>query len=326
MKLLKTLVKVAISLALIWLVLNAFDVKGVYQHLRRIDSGVIAVAVICALCVVPLHALRWMIAITASGNHMPFATALRIVLIGHFFNQALPSSVGGDAVRIWCAYRAGLGAGDAARTVILDRAISLVGLLLLAGAGLPWLFDIVTDQAARLAIVAVIAVGICGFLLFVSLPQLPPALLRWRLTRALVELAVLARRLTFAPRFVMPILALAVAGFVIFVFIVYWLAAALQLGVRFSDCLLLVPPVLLISVIPVSIAGWGVREGAMVVALGFINVPPGAAFAVSMLFGLVIAAASLPGALLWLTSGYSAKNLEEAAALAAAEDRAAGER
>ncbi|MDP2239854.1 MAG: lysylphosphatidylglycerol synthase transmembrane domain-containing protein [Burkholderiales bacterium] len=324
MKLLKTLVKIAISLAMIWVVLNAFDVKGVYQYLRQIDSGVIAVAVICALCVVPLHALRWMIAVEASGSHMPFGTALRIVLIGHFFNQALPSSVGGDAVRIWCAYRAGLGAGDAARTVIMDRAISLVGLLLLAGAGLPWLFDIVTDQAARFAIVAVIAVGICGFLIFVSLPQLPPFMSRWRITRALVELAILARRLTFSPRYVMPILALAVAGFVIFVFIVYWLAAALHLEVGFSDCLLLVPPVLLISVIPVSIAGWGVREGAMVVAFGFINVPPGAAFAVSVLFGLVIAAASLPGALLWLTSGYTAKSLREAAELAAAEDGKTG--
>lgn len=319
MKLLKTLVKVAISLALIWVVLNAFDVKGVYQYLRQVDSGAIAVAIACALCVVPLHALRWMIAIEASGNHMPFGTALRIVLIGHFFNQTLPSAVGGDAVRIWCAYRAGLGAGDAARTVILDRAISLVGLLLLATAGLPWLFDIVTDHAARLAIVTVIAVGICGFLVFVSLPKFPSFLSRWRITRALVTLAILARRLTFSPRYVMPILALTVAGFIIFVFIVYWLAAALHLGVRFSDCLLLVPPVLLISVIPVSIAGWGVREGAMVVAFGFISVPPGAAFSVSLLFGLIIAAASLPGALLWLTSGYTAKSLKEAAALAAAE-------
>lgn len=324
MKLLKTLAKVAISLILIWVVFNAFDVKGVYQHLRQIEASAVLVAVACALSVVPLHALRWMIAIEASGNHMSFGTALRIVLIGHFFNQTLPSAVGGDAVRIWCAYRAGLSAGDAARTVVLDRAISLVGLLLLAAAGLPWLFDIVSDQAARIAIVTVIATGICGFLVFVSLPQLPPSLLRWRITRVLVKLASLARRLAFSPRYVMPILALSVFGFVIFVFIVYWLASALNLGIRFTDCLLLVPPVLLISVIPVSIAGWGVREGAMVVAFGFIQASPGAAFAVSLLFGLVIAAASLPGALLWLTSGYTSKSLEEVAALAAADDGKTG--
>ena len=59
------------------------------------------------------------------------------------------------------------------------------------------------------------------------------------------------------------------------------------------------------TVVPVSIAGWGVREGAMVVAFGFINVPAGAAFAVSVLFGLTLAAASLPGSLFWWLSGYS---------------------
>ena len=313
MKLLKTLAKTGVSLALIWIVLRAFDVKGVSQHLLRVDALTMAVAVLCAVGVAPLHTLRWMITVEASGNRLAFGTALRIVLIGHFFNQTLPSSVGGDAVRMWCAYRAGLGAGDAARTVIVDRAISLVGLLLLAAAGLPWLFDIVIDPAARLAIVAVIAAGICGFLLFVALP---PFLAKWRILRALAELAALARRLTLAPRHAAPILALTIAGFLVFVFIVYWLAAALHPGVRFAYCLLLVPPVLLISVVPVSIAGWGVREGAMVIALGFIDVPPGAAFAVSILFGLAIAAASLPGAVLWLTGGYSAKNLEEAAELA----------
>jgi hypothetical protein len=47
----------------------------------------------------------------------------------------------------------------------------------------------------------------------------------------------------------------------------------------------------------------------MVVAFGFIHVPAGAAFAVSVLFGLTLAAASLPGALLWWLSGYSVKNI-----------------
>lgn len=315
MKLLKTLAKVAISLALIWIVLSAFDVKGVDQYLRQIDAGVVAVAIACALCVVPLHALRWMIAIEASGSHMPFGTALRIVLIGHFFNQTLPSAVGGDAVRIWCAYRAGLGAGDATRTVILDRAISLVGLLLLTLVCLPWLFELVTDQTARFAIAAVVAAGIGGFLVFIALPRLPHLLLRWRIISAVAKLATLARQLALTPRYMLPVLALVVFGLLIFVFIVFWLASALHLDVRFTDCLLLVPPVLLISMIPLSIAGWGVREGAMVVAFGFINAPPSAAFAVSVLFGLVIAAASLPGALLWLTSGYTAKSLKEAATL-----------
>jgi hypothetical protein len=68
--------------------------------------------------------------------------------------------------------------------------------------------------------------------------------------------------------------------------------------------------VILVTVVPISIAGWGVREGAMVVAFGFINVPASAAFAVSVLFGLTLAAASLPGSILWWLSGYSLKRVK----------------
>ena len=83
----------------------------------------------------------------------------------------------------------------------------------------------------------------------------------------------------------------------------------MQLDVRLLDCILLVPPVILVTVVPISIAGWGVREGAMVVAFGFIGVPASAAFAVSVLFGLTLAAASLPGSLIWWLSGYSVRNV-----------------
>jgi hypothetical protein len=82
----------------------------------------------------------------------------------------------------------------------------------------------------------------------------------------------------------------------------------MQLEVSLRDCILLVPPVILVTVVPISIAGWGVREGAMVVAFGFIGVPANAAFAVSVLFGLTLAAASLPGSLLWWMSRYSVRN------------------
>ena len=109
-----------------------------------------------------------------------------------------------------------------------------------------------------------------------------------------------------------------VLSFVGFAFIVFCVTL-IQLTIRFG-CVLLVPPVILITVVPVSIAGWGVREGAMVVAFGFLNVPANAAFAVSVLFGLTLAVASLPGSLFWWLGGYSAKR----AAVSTASDRGPG--
>lgn len=63
-----------------------------------------------------------------------------------------------------------------------------------------------------------------------------------------------------------------------------------------------VPPVLLLSIIPVSLAGWGVREGAMVGIFLLVGAAKASILSVSILYGLLLIVASLPGLLLWLRS------------------------
>ena len=307
MQLIKPLIKITLSAAMVAIVVHAFDVKGVAAHFMKVDVGTLVLVVAIALGIALLHTLRWMAVIDATGHRLTFKTALRLVLIGHFFNQALPSSVGGDAMRVWCAYRAGLVLSIAVKTVVVDRLLSLVSLLVLAAIGLPWLLDIVIDPVARWALSSVVLAGLAGAAAFLALARLPRFALRWRAVRALVDVAKLSRKVLSHLRYAVPVVGLSIMSFLGFAVIVYAIARAMQIDVTVRDCMLLVPPVILVTVIPVSIAGWGLREGAMVVAFGFINVPAGAAFAMSVLFGLTLAVASLPGSLLWWLSGYSAK-------------------
>src|SRR4051812_16786155 len=193
MKMLKPLAKIAISVVLIAIVLRAFDVRGVVAQISKVDGWTLIAGVAIALFIAVLHTLRWLAIIQANGSRLDFKTALQLVLIGHFFNQALPSSVGGDAVRVWCAYRAGFTFKAAANTIIVDRAVTLFSLLLLSAAGLPWLFDIVTDPVARWALSTVICAGVTGFGAFLALRRLPTMMTRWRAVRALLALSALAR-------------------------------------------------------------------------------------------------------------------------------------
>lgn len=228
MRLLKPLLKIAISLALIAIVWRAFDVKGVVSHFAKVDAATLLLATVIALSIALLHTLRWLAVIKANGTQLGFKTALQVVLIGHFFNQALPSSVGGDAVRIWCAYRAGLNFSAAANTVIIDRAFTLLSLLLLTAAGLPWLFKIIIDPAARWALAAVIFSGVAGFGVLLALRRLPQTIARWRLVRVLLSLAALARKVMSSPRYALPIILLSLLNFIGFAIIVYCIAHAMQ--------------------------------------------------------------------------------------------------
>jgi uncharacterized membrane protein YbhN (UPF0104 family) len=74
------------------------------------------------------------------------------------------------------------------------------------------------------------------------------------------------------------------------------------LDVNFVDVLLIIPITNLITVLPISIAGWGVREVVIITGLGFLGVSPEAALALSIFYGLLILVSAIPGAIYWLQS------------------------
>src|SRR5690606_4783819 len=63
--------------------------------------------------------------------------------------------------------------------------------------------------------------------------------------------------------------------------------------------LILVPPVMLVSMVPISIAGWGVREGAMITAFGLVGLDTADALALSIVFGVIVSLVGAPGGAIW---------------------------
>jgi hypothetical protein len=78
------------------------------------------------------------------------------------------------------------------------------------------------------------------------------------------------------------------------------LSQAQHLDVSFVDFLMLMPPVALLSGLPISVGGWGVRENAMIAALATVGVGASAAMVLSVQLGALGALLSLPGGALWL--------------------------
>ena len=99
------------------------------------------------------------------------------------------------------------------------------------------------------------------------------------------------------------------------VLVMFALAQGLSIDVEISALLVLVPPVILVSLLPISFAGWGIREGAMIAMLGTVDVAPENALALSVAFGFLMLILSLPGALVWFLSDFrksAANNSEKA--------------
>lgn len=150
-----------------------------------------------------------------------------------------------------------------------------------------WIFPLLTT------------LGIAGIVVLMRLDRLPMTWRRWAAARALVKLAVDTRRLFLAPRSAMAIFTVSLLGHINLSIVAFVLALALSINASLADCLVLIPPVILVTTLPISIAGWGVREGTMVAAFGMIGVPNEGSFALSLLFGFMSLCASLPGGILW---------------------------
>ena len=94
--------------------------------------------------------------------------------------------------------------------------------------------------------------------------------------------------------------------------IFFAIANSLNIALGLFNCLVLLPPVFFMSMLPISISGWGVREGTAILALGLVGIPASQALAISVTFGLGLMLISLPGGALWIMSRRRRPTIREA--------------
>ena len=235
----------------------------------------------------------------------------RITLESMFFSQTFVSFLGGDTLRIWRLRQSGLSLTDATSAVTLDRFIGIVVNHVFLLASLPWLLLHVRDASVRYVAILLAVVGTVGFFLVLFLGRMRDrngALHRLRLRMApggigmlLVEVSTIGRYFFQKGRMVLVVSAWSLL--IVLANVAFFVVILIGLGVDPSTafaCSLLVPAILEIAMLPISIAGWGIREAATIVAFGSLGVSANQAFGASFAFGLSIVAVSLIGGGLWL--------------------------
>lgn len=296
--------KLVIGAAFIGFILYKIDVKNITSIIYNADLSFFALSIIYLSAAVIFNALRWVF-ISRGLSH---GVEPRIAIIGYFeamfFNQILPTGFGGDAIRIVRAYDSGILAGWATIGVLIDRAFGLlaVGLVLLAAlvnhssqvATAPT-FPLI---AACAALIVGGAAGAAGLGVVLRVEALPG----W--TRPFVALLKAFADVFRSPKGLGYVFATLIASSGLTV--ASFMACASSLGVQVGwwDCAIILQGMVLASLIPISIGGWGLREGAAIILFGALGIGTEAAAATSILFGLVLTVVGLIGAAVWMFSGY----------------------
>lgn len=295
--------KILISLGLLYLALRGVNIATLTERIAQINALWIAAAIAVTLVQVVLGALRWRIITRQCGVPLSFREVLRYNFIGVFFNQTLPSSIGGDAVRLWLLGRSGAGWRAASYSVLVDRAIGLIAIAVLVVVSLPWSYQLIADARGRAALLAIDVVAISGGMVFLLIGILRwPWLQKWWATRHVHGCAVIANRVLFSAA-TGPVMALLSLSIHVFAVLIAWcVVRSFDAPVSFAQTFLLVPPIMLLTMLPISIAGWGVREATMMVAFGYAGLVPADGLLVSLLFGIANFVAGAIGGVVWVLS------------------------
>ncbi len=302
-RVLRIAVRLAVSVLLIaWLLIH-IDVTVALRLLGAVQGLWLAAALGSVLGTHLVNCWRWHWCLIDQGRRVSFRTLVVSYWTSLFVGLALPTEYGGDLLRIkdvWSHTASGAAAvasvlwsrlSGIAATFLVFSAAGLAGLDRLSELSLTWVWAVSLAICGALAVV--IFVRPAYHLVFRLLERFPaPEKTRNRILEHLRELTV--------PRDIgwrIAALALVAQGLMILTNSLY--AAALDQPVKALDMALVVPLVTLSSLLPISLGGIGVKEGAFVVCLSALGLSPEGALSVALLNRLVLIALALTGGLLF---------------------------
>jgi len=297
-------IKLAISGGLILLLVSRVDLAEAGARLDRLHGEYLLLALAGVMVQTYLWASRFALLSGALINApMSHGASLRVCLIAIFWSNLTLSYVGGDASRAWLLRRQGAGLSDALACVSLDSICGVLGLAILAFPGLLGLLVYSGDWslfAVAIALAAAAPVLLVGMAAF---GRIESRFGRLRLVQAIATMRSRAGHLFRNGRLRNRAVGLAALGHAFCVGSAVSISHAIGEPLPILIALAVYPLVLLISVVPISLAGWGVREGAMVVAFGIIGYDALTAVTISVLIGLLYVVLGLGGGAIMALGG-----------------------
>jgi glycosyltransferase 2 family protein len=316
--------KVGVSVALLAYVLLTSDLRALNRRLRTGDTVLLAGAIVLYVAILLLSTWRWRVLLQAQGYRAPLRDLSASYLVALFFNNFLPSNIGGDVIRVRDSSQLTGSTTASLAVVAIDRILGLGALYLLAaGAYLAGGAEVRALVGALPALVLLGVLfatlawvffqpGIAGRAMALTrLTSIPWARARF----ATVQAAVHVYRHRMGTVWAAFLASLALQS--LFVLYYYDVAQSLRIPLGLPACFLMVPLCALIQTVPVSFNGWGLRESVFILYFRQLGLPRDSALAFSLVAAGLIALLSMTGAVVWTSRGRVANGAGTAGAGAA---------
>ncbi len=282
----KSLVKYVVSVGLLGFLLTKLDFGVLLRESEDLNIFLLFFAFIFIIAQIFFLNLRWHSYINVGRHNIPFKVSVLINIAGYFANILFITSVGGIIAKSGLAVRQGLSITRAVFATFLDRFMTLAALIIFSAISLPFLQNVVDSR-----LLVMLSLSIAGVILIVavSLIILRSGILREFIlsSRRRSRIVRVLRDYTEDYNLMLKTAIHSLLAQACFILSVYVLSLGVNSDVRMIEFLALMPVLALISALPISFGGWGVREGAFIYGLGLIGFSMEEAFFLSVQVGVV---------------------------------------
>ena len=294
--------RLAVTAALLALLAATLDLRALAGTLLSARPGPVAVLVGVMLAQRIMAAFRWWLLLRLNDPALTLGPVVRVLFASDFAGQFIPGTLGVEVFRLVGGTRL-VGAPAAISSLVVDRLLSTVALatlVLIALSVAPAALRIDAPIAAAGWIWLAVALGASAALLSPRFRRRAEALLPAAVATRLQDRVARAGAALDQYRARPGLLGLGV--FFAFIFqstrVLMYVIAAAALGVPapIAALIVVIPVVIFLSLLPISVGGFGVREAALAYLLAPAGVPPEGAVAMSLLVFVVHTLSKIPGA------------------------------
>jgi uncharacterized protein (TIRG00374 family) len=302
--------KLSVSLALLGYLFFTTDRDALARRVRTGDTFYLVAAMGLYALTLAIAVWRWRLLLHTQGYRATMGRLSASYLVATFFNNFLPSNIGGDVIRVRDSNKLTGSTTTSLAVVAIDRILGLGALYVLAlGAYLaagPQLRDLAGARPALLALGVVF--GVLAYVFFKpgtarrAMAALGGGRLPWAQARfEQVQSAVHVYRAEVAAVWAAFAGSIALQALVVYYY--YTVGRALHIPVDLAACFLIVPLCTLVQTLPISFNGWGVRESVFILYFAQLGLPRESALAFSLVGAGLMVLLSLSGAVVWTSRG-----------------------
>jgi uncharacterized membrane protein YbhN (UPF0104 family) len=280
------------SILFVWLIARQ-DWARIWDHLSNTPIWLLPLVFLLYFMGQVLNSLRWANLLRAQGLRIPFLEVLKMVLTGAFASNFLPTTIGGDTVRVVSLLRYNATWGVSVASVMMDRLLNVVAMFTV----LPFSFLVFGDPAVFFERIR----GFAPWPLLAGTGVAKPVVEKYaaRLNRGIGRVWEILKAWVQHPKVLLGSFALSwSSSFIIFVAI-WILARGLDMDVSLYQVMGVMALSYAINLIPISINGYGVREIALTTLYMHIGASLEQASTLAVVTRFVLLIEALPGAL-WL--------------------------